>query len=391
MKRIVIILLILTSFILSCNRYDGNVCFSNDYHRSVKVPFLVLDSIILFITNDYYNAQSKVDLPLNNLLIYNSINDSLNIKKTNFIGTPLKIFKNKNEVVVLVTSKCIYTINKNYDIFLENQFNFTENNQKIKTLYDWVDENLIIMPGIDNLEKNIYKINTNDFSFEIFNNSQLNIYKNELVDFIFPKSLSNIDFIFTNGSKYFIVKDNNKIEKSLPDNNQILSLSYNYFDNEICLGSTNGNVYYDDFSQFRKNILKNGNKFPTVSCSPLITAINFENTKFRVFENFNISSSYNYNFSKKNDIATAFYFKNNETEMTIPINIKKDEINGHSSLNIENNNIFLNFYGNYLESFSSKEYNDYDFPNLKLNYNTRTLEIERQGGNITTKIIYYEE
>jgi hypothetical protein len=387
MKKIILILLLFLP--ISCQWEDESVCFKTRQSRDIKVPFLLLDSLIVFITSDYYEQQKKIELPLNNILLYNYITDSITIKKTDLIGTPLKIFKNKNDDVVVLTSKCIYSINKNYDLILENKFNFNNNDKKFKTLYDWVDDNIIIMPGIDNQDRNIYKINTTDFSYELFNNIQLNMYKNELVDFVFPKSISNIDFIFTNGSKYFIVKDNNKIEKSLTDNNQILSLSYNYFDNEICIGTTNGCVYFDDLTQLRKNVLKNGFEFPNFLCNDEnVSSINFENNFFQIFQNNNLHSSYHFSFDKNLEGAKDIgNFKNIE-QLIVPINNRKNEEEGYSSLILINNELLHSFAGNAL---FEKGIDGKIIPSLTINYNKKTVDFDRRGGNVKTKKINYKE
>lgn len=394
MKKEIFLFISIYVLFISCRAEYESVCYDDSRQtQEIKVPFLALDSLIIFITSDYYEKQNKVDLPLNNLLIYNYITDSITLKKTNLIGTPLKIFKNKNEAVVLITSKCIYTIDKEFKFKLENQFNFGNENNKFKTLYDWVDDNLIIMPGIDNQDRNIYKINTLDFSYELFDNSQLTLYKNELVDFIFPKSLNNIDFIFSNGSKYFIVKDENIVEKSLPNNNKIFSLSFNYFDNEICLGSDNGSVYYDDFTEIRKNILKNGVEFPDFLCNDeKVTAINFENNFFVIFQNNNIFTSHHFShINNKIELSVLGNYKNIE-EVIIPINNKKDEIEGYSTLILNNNEILFSFSGNayplIVNNIEGKI-----LPNFKINYNKKTLEIYSSGGHniIKTKNINYVE
>lgn len=391
MKKILLILFLFLP--ISCQWEDESVCYKTRQSRDTKVPFLVLDSLIIFITSDYYEQQKKIELPLNNILLYNYITDSLTIKKTNLIGTPLKIFKNKSDKVVLITSKCIYSIDNNFNIVLENQYNLNSNKNKFKTLYDWIDDNLIIMPGIDNQDKIIYKINTNDFSFEIFNNSNLNMYKNELVDFVFPKSISNIDFIFTNGSKYFIVKDNSKIEKSLPDNNQILSLSYNYFDNEICLGTNNGSVFYDDFTEIRKNVLKKGIEFPVFLCNDeKVTSINFENNYFQIFQNSNIFSSHHFSYNNNKVESSVLGNYKNIEELFIPLNSKKNELEGSSSLILNNNDVMFSFAGN-APSLIINNIDGKILPNFILNYNKKTLDIYSSGGHniIKTKIINYNE
>ena len=99
-------------------------------------------------------------------------------------------------------------------------------------------------------------------------------------------------------------------------------------------------------------------------------------------------SSYHFSFDKNLEGAKDIgNFKNIE-QLIVPINNRKNEEEGYSSLILINNELLHSFAGNAL---LEKGIDGKIIPSLTINYNKKTVDFDRRGGNVTTKIIYYEE
>lgn len=286
MNRIVIILFFLFSLILGCNRYDDFDICEETNPTYLRMPFFFDEVNYYMITSNYYPKDNINDLPLSTLIKYNYLTDSVSITKLEIKGTPLVFHKNDNGLILLITSKCLYSLDSINNIKLEVEYNTQLNVEIIgKTIYDYKDDKIYIRPGIDNPNYNIYEINHNSFSSIILSN-KLSENKFTLVDFNFIKNNNSIDYVLTDGNSYSLVKDEIINNKKLSTQDIIYSISYNYYDREICLGTTNGNIYYDDLNLVRINELKNGVSFPINGCSSdIITDINYLNNILSINKN----------------------------------------------------------------------------------------------------------
>jgi hypothetical protein len=389
MKNILIILLILTSFILSCNRYDYFDICEEINNKYIRIPLFFDEVNYFMVTTNYSSLELDKDLVKTTLVKYNTLNDSVSIAKIEIKGVPLVFHKNDFGTILLITSKCVYSLDTNNNIHLEVEYN-TQNNIEIigKTIYDYKEDKIYIRPGIDNPNYDIYEINHNSFSSILLSN-KLSEIKFTLVDFNYVKNNTDIDYIFTDGGSYSLVKNEKVINKKLSTQDKIYSISYNYRDSEIYLGTTNGNIYYDDLKLLRINELKNGIVFPKYDCSnDIVTDIN----------NFNNIISINKNNASKN-MQTVLVNSNNYTVRDFGNSYKSlvynslipkkngnlNEYFGEVTLDVNQNdvNIYL-----FVDGLLMKKY-PFNFNTLIVNFSKKTIYISKNDDTEIRKSFNY--
>lgn len=318
MKNIFLILFLLLP--VSCQWENESVCYNRKIFNNYRIPLFFNNDKYYLITSLNYPTLKSTGTPLSSLITYNVINDSITIKKVEIIGVPLVFHKSSNERLFLITSKCFYSVDENNNLVFEKEYNNQVDNQLIgKTIYEYKDDKIYLRPGIDNPNFEIFAIDQNNLSPQVLNN-KLILNKFNLIDLSIPKSNKSIDFVFTDGTSYFILKDEDLITKKIPSQDRIHSISYNNLDNEICLGTTNGNIYYDDFRQIRINSLKDGSTFPSFSCfDDIATDIDFSNDIAYYCFNYDFHKLSFFNLSQKIQLASTLgSFKSLEYSKIFP-------------------------------------------------------------------------
>lgn len=327
--------------------------------KNISIPAFKDNNNLYIIFSDnypFYNA--NVDFIPNSVIIYDFINDSLVIlKDTKLDGIPLFLYKNKQAQIVVLTSKCLYTINDKFQLNKELVFN--NNNDRTnykKTLLEFNDDICFFKPGIDNPSNTIFLIDMNNFKYEVLENSQINLYQNKLTGYCFPMN-NNIDFIFSDGENYFVKTSTDLIQKTLPNKEAIYSISYNNIDKEICIGSDYGKIYYDNGKELRSNIIADNLNYPNErlfnECIEFkITNINYLNNIF-VYQNNYSSTTIEYYDKKHKNINRTMNFADEKSD------------NYNSIIPFYKGNLKYELFDSYLFTYpNSKDGTTYLYSNL---------------------------
>lgn len=304
-------LLIIT---ISCQHYDfGPNCDEIKESFEVSVPTFVDSNKIYLVFGDTLPKYEKnKDYLPNSILVFDNLTDSLIIlKNQQFEGMPLLIQKNLQNQIVIITSQCIYSLSKDLKLTKELTYNFEKNpTMMYKTLFDYNNDLIYLRPGIDNTTFKLFALDINNFSSELIENTPFNLNLNNISGFCFPYD-NNYEYIFASDKTIYIKRSNDIITTNLPNNEIIYSISYNYKDKEICLGTNNGSIYYYNGVGFRSDVMKGNIYFPSsnyYTCNnTIVSSLNFTGD-FCIYQYNNSPRTIEYYYRAINDKSRSDYY-----------------------------------------------------------------------------------